>query len=202
LASVVSLRAGVMVVVLAERPLPKPELPTRSARIAQIVAAARTVLAAEGPEALTMRRLGAALGIQAPSLYKHLPGKDAVEAELMVDAFVRMGEALHSAVLRAPGGEAIDALLRAYRRVGRAEPNLYRLATGRPLRRDALPPGLEEWSGQPFYLVTGDAHRARALWAYAHGMVILELEGRFPPRANVDAAWRAGAEVFQRTGTG
>src|SRR5438128_816157 len=169
-----------MVGTLAEPPLPKPVVSPRSARIAQIVAAARAVLAVEGVEALTMRRLAAELGIQAPSLYKHLPSKEAVEDELMVDALVRIGEELHAAVLRAPVDAALDALLRAYRRVGRAEPNLYRLAAGRPLRREALPPGLEEWAGQPFYLVTGDPQRARALWAYAHGMVTLELDGRFP----------------------
>ena len=48
------------------------------------------------------------------------------------------------------------------------------------------------------YLVTGDPHRGRALWAYAHGMVMLDLDGRFPQRSPVDAAWRAGADAFQR----
>ncbi|HEY2665754.1 MAG TPA: TetR family transcriptional regulator, partial [Actinomycetota bacterium] len=59
---------------------PKPAgaaKPARSARAGQIVATARLLLEREGPEALTMRRLGEELGIRAPSLYKHLAGKKA-----------------------------------------------------------------------------------------------------------------------------
>ena len=39
--------------------------------------------------------------------------------------------------------------------------------------------------------------RARALWVFAHGMVMLELDHRFPPDADLDAAWRAGVAAFQ-----
>jgi hypothetical protein len=31
-------------------------------------------------------------------------------------------------------------------------------------------------------------------------MVILELNGRFPPDADLDAAWRAGVEAFGEVG--
>lgn len=30
---------------------------------------------------------------------------------------------------------------------------------------------------------------ARAAWAWAHGLVILEIAQRFPPDADLDAAW-------------
>jgi hypothetical protein len=36
----------------------------------------------------------------------------------------------------------------------------------------------------------------RAVWAFAHGMVGLELSGRFPPDADLDAAWPAGIAAF------
>ena len=39
--------------------------------------------------------------------------------------------------------------------------------------------------------------RADALWAFAHGMVMLELDQRFPPDADLDAAWAAGITAFQ-----
>jgi AcrR family transcriptional regulator len=175
----------------------RPQPPVRGERLARIVAAARAVLAAEGIDALTMRRLASELDIQAPSLYKHLSGKPAVEDALIVDALTEIGTALHQAVAAAPAGRAVVALLHRYRSVGRREPNLYRLATGRPLRRDSLPAGLEAWAGEPFYLVTGDEPLAQALWSYAHGMVVLELDGRYPPGSDLDATWRAGAEAFQ-----
>jgi hypothetical protein len=44
--------------------------------------------------------------------------------------------------------------------------------------------------------VGGDGDRARAVWAFAHGMAELELADRFPPGADVDAAWRAGVTAF------
>ena len=44
---------------------------------------------------------------------------------------------------------------------------------------------------------TGSQARARAIWAFAHGMVMLELDHRFPPDADLDAAWRSGITAFQ-----
>jgi hypothetical protein len=46
--------------------------------------------------------------------------------------------------------------------------------------------------------VTGNPVSARACWAFAHGMVILELDGRFPPGADLDAAWTAGIYALDR----
>jgi Tetracyclin repressor-like, C-terminal domain len=37
-------------------------------------------------------------------------------------------------------------------------------------------------------------------WASAHGMIMLELNGRFPPDADLDAAWRAGIAAFRAPG--
>jgi hypothetical protein len=48
--------------------------------------------------------------------------------------------------------------------------------------------------------VTGDPALAQALWSFAHGMVTLELDGRYPPGSDLDATWRAGATAFERAG--
>ena len=40
---------------------------------------------------------------------------------------------------------------------------------------------------------------ARALWSFAHGMVILEIDGRYPPDvrdSELDRTWEAGAVAF------
>ena len=172
---------------------PAPPAPPRSSRVDDVVAAARRVLDRDGPAGLTMRSVAEELGIKAPSLYKHVADKAAIELELVAAALAEIGEALHAAL--SEGGTVAD-LLAAYRREARRRPNLYRLATAGPLPREQLPPGLEDWAGAPFLTVTGEPHRAQALWSFAHGMVILELDGRFPPGSDLDRTWAEGAAAF------
>ena len=159
-----------------------------SARRDDIVAAARQILETEGPEHLTMRSLAERLEIRAPSLYKHVADKDELEALLIAEALRGMGEALHAALggmpPRGSKKRALATLAQAYRGWAFAHPHLYRLATEGELPRDLLPDGLEAWTAEPLVRVTGDQDRARAAWAFAHGMTILELDGRFPPGAN------------------
>ncbi|HET9611583.1 MAG TPA: TetR-like C-terminal domain-containing protein [Acidimicrobiales bacterium] len=173
--------------------------PPRPAGVARVVAAARSVVERDGLAALTMQSVAAEMGIRAPSLYKHVAGRHAIEVELVADALGEAGAALHAALDEAaPPPAAIAALLDAYRRHALANPDMYRLATTGPLPRRELPAGLEDWAGAPFLAVTGDAHLARALWSFAHGMVILELDGRFPEASDLDATWAAGATTFAR----
>jgi len=180
---------------------PAPPRP-RSPRAAAIVAAAHHLLEDEGPQALSMRRLADEVGMQAPSLYKHFSGKAALERALVEDALADIGHVSHRAIHR-PGSQGrLLSLLMAYRRHSLAHPNLYRLATrGRPAR-DLLPPGLEEWAGNPWYVVTADESLAQALWSYAHGMVTLELDQRYPPGSDLDRTWRAGASAFEQAARG
>ena len=49
----------------------EPSLRELSPRAAEIVAVARQVLEAEGPDALTMRRIGDELSMKAPSASRH-----------------------------------------------------------------------------------------------------------------------------------
>jgi AcrR family transcriptional regulator len=180
---------------------PRPEPDPRSGRVTQIVEAARRLVETEGAAALTMRRLGDELGIKAPSLYKHLPGRDAVVAQLVDETLFETGDRMHSAV-SAPATDAaggpVPALLAAYRDFGRNHPNLYRLVTTGNLPRSALTPGLEDWAGEPFYRATAEPYRAQALWAFAHGTLILEIDQRFLPGTDLDQTWQAGARAFAR----
>lgn len=175
----------------------RPPAPARSARVDEVVAAARRVLDRDGLPGLTMRSVAEELGIKAPSLYKHVAGKAAIEVALIAATMAEIGEALHATL--AAGGSTAD-LLATYRREAKAQPNLYRLATTGTLPREQLPPGLEDRAGEPFFTVTGEPHRAQALWAFAHGMVILELDGRFPPGSDLDRTWAEGAAAFQPAG--
>jgi AcrR family transcriptional regulator len=174
----------------------------RSVRVVEAVAAARELLEREGPEGLTMRRLAERMGIRAPSLYKHVESKEELEALLIADVFREIGQLFRDAVARAATGsrrKPLVELARAYRTWALAHPHLYRLVTGGPLPRERLPEGLEAWAAEPVVLAVGrDPDRARAAWAFAHGMTILELDGRFPPDADLDAAWGSGIELLGR----
>ena len=174
----------------------QPVRTPRTERAAEVIAAAGEILEVEGLEALTMRRLADDLGIRAPSLYKHLPDKAALRSALVEQAFAQMGASLHAAVDPDDLSGSVAPLLRAYRANGLAHPNLYRLATVGPLSREPLPNGLEEWAGTPFFLVTGEPFLAQALWAFAHGMVILEIDGRFQDTSELDRTWAQGAHAF------
>jgi AcrR family transcriptional regulator len=155
-----------------------------------IASAARQILEREGADGLTMRRLGEAVGIRAPSLYKHFPDKAAVEIALIEDGFAEIAERFKDAT--AKGEDSLVVLATAYRTFAREQPHLYRLMTAGPLPRERLRPGVEARAAAPIVQAVGDPNVARAVWAFAHGMVILELDGRFPADADLDAAWAAG----------
>ncbi|CAM4022461.1 TetR/AcrR family transcriptional regulator [Kibdelosporangium persicum] len=162
-----------------------------SERTDQIVAEARALIEEGGPEALTMRALAARLDIRAPSLYKHFPDKLAVEAQVIAIAFGEL-----AAELEKTG--SLSELAAAYRAYALAHPHLYRLMNSGPLPRHLLPAGVEDRAAMPLVrAVGGDEHLARAIWAFAHGMVILELDRRFPDGADLDRAWRTGLAVFR-----
>ena len=163
---------------------------TTSARARAVLAAAQRILDEEGRDALTMRRLAAEVGIRAPSLYRHFPDKAAVEAALIDAGFVALTEAFVRAMRE--HGATLPALATAYRAFARASPDRYRLMTGGPLPRARLAPGIEAAAATPLLQVCGDPDLARAAWAFAHGMTILELDGRFPAEADLEAAWQRG----------
>lgn len=197
----------------------RPASVTTSTRGRELVAAGRQLLEEEGPEALTMRRLADRVGIRAPSLYKHLPDKAALEAAIIATGLEEAAATFERAVgsgngtatdagdraggvasaVAGNGGGALPALAAAYRRFALEHPHLYRLMNNGPLPREHLPPGLEERTAAPLLRVAGGQARARAVWAFAHGMVMLELDHRFPPDADLDAAWQAGIAAFQVT---
>jgi AcrR family transcriptional regulator len=179
-----------------ERPAPPPARPRR---VVETVAAARRVLEGEGAGALTMRRLAEELHIQAPSLYKHFSGKAAVELALIEDAMFDIGDVTHKALHEQTTEGQLVNLVTTYRAYCLSHPYLYRLATGGSLSRESLPDGLEEWAGNPWFVVTGDPSLAQALWSFAHGMLILELDDRYPPGSDLDSTWRAGAAAFERS---
>ncbi len=164
---------------------PQPDMSRRD----QIVDVARDLLETQGPDGVTMRAIADRLEIRAPSLYKHIADKHELEVALIARGFTEQATAFTAAI--ADSDEPVIAIARAYRTWALA--HLYTLMTDNPVPRDELPDGVEDAAAAPLVIaVDGDIDRARALWAFAHGMVTLELAQRFPPDADLDTAWTTG----------
>ena len=164
-------------------------------RRAQLVAAARQLLEAEGAEAVTIRRLGAAVGIRGPSVYKHVPDKAAIEDALTVIGLTEQADALQGVPT------TFAALAAAYRAWALDHPHLHRLINDRALNRAQLPEGLEERAAAPLLAAcAGDRALARAAWATIKGLADLELADRFPPGTDVAAVYAAAARAYALAG--
>lgn len=164
-------------------------------RRGQIVRVAGELLEREGPEGLTMRRIAGELGIKAPSLYKHVADKRELEIALIAEGFRDLADSFESALLE--GGDAIAHFSSTYRQWAIGHPHLYALMTTRPLPQDAHAMVAEQRAlALVLAVFSGDHERARAAWAFAHGMVTLELSDRFPPDADIERTWSIGIAAF------
>ena len=164
-------------------------------RQAEVLEATRTLLEAMGPEAITMRAIAEHLGIRASSLYKQFPDKAAIERQLIAAGLDDQSGAFEANLMS--DQEPIAGVLSALRTWALDHRHLYRLMTDRPTPAESLPPAVEARQGEPVMRAfRNDADLARAGWAFAHGLVSLEIDGRFPRDADIDAAWSAGIAAF------
>jgi AcrR family transcriptional regulator len=161
-----------------------------STRQVEIVATTRELLARDGVEALSLGAVAKALGIKPPSLYKHFASRADLEAAVIAIGLAELADAMEAA------GEDLHAIGEAYRAFALANPELYRLMTGAPLPRDKLPEGLEARILLPLHKAVSDPHLARAAFAFAHGMVSLEIAQRFPPWSKLEKSWARALDAF------
>lgn len=170
-------------------------------RAREIVTVARQLLEDEGLDSFSMRKLAARLGVRAPVIYKHFASKSALVAALISVGFEEQATLFEAALTSSD--HPLTAMAGIYRAYGRANPNLYRLMYDRDLERPLLLPGSEERAVLPAVRAAGgNRDLARAAWAFAHGMTILELNNRFPADANLDDAWRRGMASLDPTSRG
>ncbi|MGH2396211.1 MAG: TetR/AcrR family transcriptional regulator C-terminal domain-containing protein [bacterium] len=106
------------------------EAPSREALTqARVMAGALKLIDGEGLDALSMRRLGAELGVEAMSLYRHVDGKEALLDGLSAQLWseVRLPDERASEWKVAVGETA-----RSLRELARGHPNSFSLLLGRP----------------------------------------------------------------------
>jgi AcrR family transcriptional regulator len=153
----------------------------------RILEKARHMLEADGYDALTLAKLGEALGVKAPSLYKHYASK----ADLMRAVIGVTIRGLVAAMQDTGAGHTeptarVYAMMGAYRAFALQNPVCYGLAYARYL--PGLQPDTAELEALALPLqammaeVSGPAHALAALrgaWALLHGYVTLELNDQF-----------------------
>lgn len=110
-----------------------------------IVKAALRIVDRDGFFALSMRRLGASLGVDPMAIYHHLPNKgalyDAIVEAIMEELTIPAGSG------RAEPVERLKAVARAYKDALLAHPNALAVIAARPIRTRAAMQPIEEVLG-------------------------------------------------------
>ena len=174
--------------------MPAPEPPPMRERYRahvrhEVKQAALRQLAESGPAAVSVSAIGKQLGVSGPALYRYFASRDELLAELMIDAYHDLADALAAAGRApAPGPRArLERLARAYRSWALAQPHRYRLLFGPPLpgydahaQRLVDASQLAAWAQpQDPGIDPATALRAVLIWSYLHGIVSLEIAGNF-----------------------
>jgi AcrR family transcriptional regulator len=169
------------------RPLRSAATPLRG----RILEVAADLLAAEGPHALSLRRIARAAGTSTQGIYTEFGGKAG-----LVDALYREGWRRLTAALRAVPAEAdaeahLVRLGEAYRRCACEQASFYALMVGEPIPGYAPSPEVRQEARASLAILLdavsaalaalgrrGDPERiAHMLWSCGHGLADLRLHG-------------------------
>lgn len=176
----------------------------------RLLEAAATLLAAEGPHGLSLRRIAALAGGSTQQVYTLFGGKPGLADALYAEGFGRLGDRMRLGLVDAPplGDPArVLAVGRAYRSFALAEPAFFALMFGRPIPgftpvRSTSSHGRERTFGllvrevqaclDVGSLVGGPAEDlARLCWLTVHGLASLEAAGMLAAGDHVALAERA-----------
>lgn len=165
-------------------------------RAREIVTVGRKILEERGIEAMSMRVIAAELGVAAPSLYKHLPDKQALINAMLADALREQGDIARAAKVGAE--DPLGAVMAAYRRWALDHPELYRLNMSGPLDRGPHVRSAELYGSIALReAVHGDVIAGVSIWAFGHGLVDLELKGAVRACYDLDELWARGIAALR-----
>ena len=173
-----------------------PKVADPAVRTALIEQAAR-LIAEEGSDALTLRRLAAEVGASTMVVYTHFKGMDDLRSEVRSEGFARLAQ--HLAGVDATDDPVADLLVLgwAYHRNATTNPDLYRVmfmerTLGPEVDPDTMPKRRDEDAtfvtlvdAVARCLAAGRFREAEALplamqlWAAEHGVASLEIAGMF-----------------------
>jgi AcrR family transcriptional regulator len=164
----------------------------------RIVRAALRMIDRDGVEGLSMRRLGAALGVEGMALYRHVGNKQQL-LEGVVELLLEDLEI--PPVDSASWTDAWYAIARSYRRIARRHPGAFPLlalsplATAARFERAQAPLGILRAAG---FTERGAERAFRTLLSYADGYLMRELadhDGELSPD-EADAAFEFGIRAI------
>jgi AcrR family transcriptional regulator len=176
--------------------------PVRTSRDA-IVRAASHILEEAGLDAVTMAAVAERVGVRGPSLYKHIPNRAMLVRAIAEDVARQLGATIERAIdSSVEPRRGLRAAVAAQRSFVRAHPNGYGLLFAHLLPESMPDTSLVASVGLPVVRrmgeLVGEEHAlaaARALVAWAHGFVSMELAGAFRLGGDVDAAFDFGVDA-------
>ena len=167
----------------------------------KLVETAREIIEREGVEALNLRKLADTLGVQAPSLYRHVANKNALLLAVNEVTTKAIMERLYSVEPSLPPEARLMAIAHTFREYAHEHPVAYMLAfnsrEARPSAemREALVLPLQSLFAE--YLGEENAFAAlRGTYAFLHGWVSLELSEQFERGGDLDAHFEQSFRAF------
>jgi AcrR family transcriptional regulator len=157
--------------------------------------AAHRLLAEDGPEALTVRRIAGEAGMSTMNVYSRFGGKDGVIDELYTDGYRRLVAAIDAVPVTDDVVDDLMTIAHTYRDFAKSNPTYYGImfrsaVPGYTPSPDAVAVALGGLSGFVTRVRRGQAmdqiinpdgcdpqNIAAWLWATCHGTVSLELDG-------------------------
>jgi AcrR family transcriptional regulator len=169
--------------------------------IGEIVAEGRRIVEQEGLDGLTMQKVARAVGVRAPSLYKHVSGRGEL-VRLVVEAVLAdLGGTLDESISGEDPRADLSSLARAFRSFAHEHPESYQVL---------FAPMPEEWRPDQAVFVAASASvlrtteaicgperaldAARLVTAWAHGFMTMELAGAFRIEGDLKTAFDFGVE--------
>ncbi len=171
---------------------------TASGTRTALLQAAGALLDIGGPEAVTLREVGARAGVSRSAPYRHFADKDSLLTVLATQAWSDVGDAmeLSAADVDASPHQSLRQALTALVTTGRTRPHLYRLMFSTPTTDPTAGVRAAEHAQDLFLTIVSNVvgpeqarQYAGLLLANAHGITALELSGHLTWEK-----WHASAE--------